>query len=487
MATAGFLGELGREFKEKKDKREAQDQEAKIALRDRKADEIEQAMANLRQRATLPPGQPGYLSPDALKYEMEQATKQLTSLYQPHEMPHLFKRLNKATGDAGVTASTKTATPGVEVAPGVTVPGHTTQIQLRPGMTLNEVLAAGAPAPEPNKYAVQRQQLKAAGFSDEQADHALRILVGVEPRETEAKTDFQVWREQNPDKPVEDWLKAKAENKPSTTGKKLAEPEIKDGIFFGVTDAKNGKRIPRQALEQDKKPADVDDATWAEAKSIYSDYKQGSKEKEDAAEAKFENQWKKMQQTVQNQLAEGDYKNAQKTITKAKEGLSDAIARVRTMDGNLQDALNGDQQAMISLVSNHIGMTLGAQKGARITRAVWEEAVESAPWLDVKAAKFNTKSGLLSGVTLTPDQMYQMVKLAHEKAGVIKQTLDDIKKDPDIQEALSIREKPQTAKGLKDKGKSLKRPKGATMKVPDKTGKLHWSNEKHEDLGLVEE
>lgn len=31
-----------------------------------------------------------------------------------------------------------------------------------------------------------------------------------------------------------------------------------------------------------------------------------------------------------------------------------------------------------------------------------------------------------------------------------------------------------------------KAPVGATMKVPDKNGKMHWSNDKHEDLGLVE-
>ena len=54
---------------------------------------------------------------------------------------------------------------------------------------------------------------------------------------------------------------------------------------------------------------------------------------------------------------------------------------MNTMDKNLKDALAGDQQAMLSLVANHIGMTLGAQKGARINQAVWNEAVESAPWL----------------------------------------------------------------------------------------------------------
>jgi hypothetical protein len=99
-----------------------------------------------------------------------------------------------------------------------------------------------------------------------------------------------------------------------------------------------------------------------------------------------------------------------------------AIDRTRTMDDNLKSALQGDQQAMISLVANHIGMTLGAQKGARINQAIWNEAVESTPWLARTNARFDSR-GYLSGVTLAPEQMRQMVQLAHEKMDVLKQHL----------------------------------------------------------------
>ena len=100
-----------------------------------------------------------------------------------------------------------------------------------------------------------------------------------------------------------------------------------------------------------------------------------------------------------------------------------AVDRTKTMDENLKNALQGDQQAMISLVANHIGMTLGAQKGARINQAVWNEAVESAPWLSRSGARFDSR-GFLSGVTLTSEQMRQMDRLAHEKVNVLKQHLD---------------------------------------------------------------
>ncbi len=84
--------------------------------------------------------------------------------------------------------------------------------------------------------------------------------------------------------------------------------------------------------------------------------------------------------------------------------------RLSQMQENLKDALKGDQQAMLSLLTNHIGMTLGLQKGARITKDILHEAQDSAPWLQKVAAKFDDR-GYLSGVTLTPDSMRQMVKL----------------------------------------------------------------------------
>ena len=85
--------------------------------------------------------------------------------------------------------------------------------------------------------------------------------------------------------------------------------------------------------------------------------------------------------------------------------------RSRSMAGSYPLALKGDQQAMMNLLTNHIGMTLGMQKGARITREILREAQESAPWLAKVDAKFD-KRGFLSGVTLTPEQMGQMMALS---------------------------------------------------------------------------
>ncbi len=115
-----------------------------------------------------------------------------------------------------------------------------------------------------------------------------------------------------------------------------------------------------------------------------------------------------------------------------------AQLRMETMDKNIRHALNGDQQAMLSLVAQHIGMTLGAQKGARINQAVWNEAVASAPWLQTVYAKaFHNDpetgdmvfDGWKGGVTLTPDQMRSMVDLAHEQVDTLKDSLDRLTKE----------------------------------------------------------
>jgi len=102
----------------------------------------------------------------------------------------------------------------------------------------------------------------------------------------------------------------------------------------------------------------------------------------------------------------------------------EAQTRLRIMEQNEKDALEGKQQAMLSLVANHIGMTLGAQKGARINQAVWNEAVESAPFLGRVAAQFGP-DGYLVGVKLTPDQIKQMVELAKERNDLQWQQVSD--------------------------------------------------------------
>lgn len=88
--------------------------------------------------------------------------------------------------------------------------------------------------------------------------------------------------------------------------------------------------------------------------------------------------------------------------------------RLQIMRANLADGLKGNQQAMLSLLANHLGMTMGVQKGARLNQAIIAEAQNSQPWLQGMEARFDDR-GYLTGVTLSPAQMEQMVGLGEQR------------------------------------------------------------------------
>lgn len=101
---------------------------------------------------------------------------------------------------------------------------------------------------------------------------------------------------------------------------------------------------------------------------------------------------------------------------KAYEPAVGSAERFNVMTQNYEDATkNNNQQAMLSLLYNHLGMTMGLQKGARMTQSIIEEAQKSQPWLQGIKAKFDPKTGYLSGVTLGPQQMRDMVSLAQDR------------------------------------------------------------------------
>jgi hypothetical protein len=110
--------------------------------------------------------------------------------------------------------------------------------------------------------------------------------------------------------------------------------------------------------------------------------------------------------------------------TKNMEPALESDTRFRVMKDSEQRAKQGDQQAQLNILANHLGMTQGLQKGARITQTLMNEAVASAPWLDRVVARGFHKDpdtgdwifdGYKSGVVLTPDQIDQMVSLGQTR------------------------------------------------------------------------
>jgi hypothetical protein len=101
-----------------------------------------------------------------------------------------------------------------------------------------------------------------------------------------------------------------------------------------------------------------------------------------------------------------------------------ANSRFLTMKESEPEAIKANQQAQLNIVTNHLGMTQGAQTGARIGKYTFEEALNSAPWLQVQVAKWFHQDpatgdyifdGYKSGVNLTPTQVHQMVDLAAQR------------------------------------------------------------------------
>jgi hypothetical protein len=121
---------------------------------------------------------------------------------------------------------------------------------------------------------------------------------------------------------------------------------------------------------------------------------------------------------------------------KAYEPALESAERFNVMTKNYEDAVkNNDQQAMLSLLANHLGMTMGLQKGARLNKDIIQEAIHSRPWLQGIGSKFD-KDGYLSGVTLTQPQMQQMVNLGRERFA------EDISKAKNIGDYQGITEGP---------------------------------------------
>ena len=111
----------------------------------------------------------------------------------------------------------------------------------------------------------------------------------------------------------------------------------------------------------------------------------------------------------------GEERGAKNDILKAYQPALDSSERMNVMTDAYEKAVKShDQQAMLNLLANHLGMTMGLQKGSRLTRDIIREAQQSTPWLKGLEARFDS-DGYLTGVTLTKPQMLQMVSLGQER------------------------------------------------------------------------
>jgi hypothetical protein len=118
-------------------------------------------------------------------------------------------------------------------------------------------------------------------------------------------------------------------------------------------------------------------------------------------------------------------------VAKAYDKYNGAVERYQVMKDSYARAKADptDQQAQLNLLANHIGMTMGLQQGARITQAIYNEAMGSVSWGAGIEAHFTGPPDPVTGeptldlnplhykkgVVLTQKQMDQMMPLAEKR------------------------------------------------------------------------
>lgn len=99
--------------------------------------------------------------------------------------------------------------------------------------------------------------------------------------------------------------------------------------------------------------------------------------------------------------------NQSATSLKVWAPAQDADTRLSIMEKAAKSGAQGD----VSLLFNHIGMTLSAQKGARITQTEIERAIKSRSVPEGLLAAYDS---VTTGKFLSPQQRTQMIQLARE-------------------------------------------------------------------------
>lgn len=118
--------------------------------------------------------------------------------------------------------------------------------------------------------------------------------------------------------------------------------------------------------------------------------------------------------------------DADKIFSKAQDDYGKRLSAMALMQQNYQEALGGNQQAQVSMLMQHIGMTAGTVPGAHQSRANIEEAEQSTPWISHYVNKWFHQDatgdyifdGPKGGINLTKPQMEQMLSLAKERVQV---------------------------------------------------------------------
>lgn len=132
------------------------------------------------------------------------------------------------------------------------------------------------------------------------------------------------------------------------------------------------------------------------------------------------------------------YKNLTKQATDAKKNFNDAATNLKTMLSTAKSAQEGNGPAQVGILSAYLKTIVGgAGSGVRINQAEWKAAQGTRPFLQGVQAKFSP-AGYMTGVTLSPSQVDQMVKEVQAKAVALHSTAQSAEKAAQDQLAADI-------------------------------------------------
>lgn len=390
-------------------------------------------------------------APEAANFvnQLSETVKNRNALYGPHETPALIARIQKFMGKTPAPAkldsrSAAYSSQGVlAAAPQSSAPAYTGE--------LGERMQALKVAADPNATPEQKAQAKAYLDSLDKTTTQPKLSPRGQFPSKDANGNSVMMEEFTDEsgnittKPIPG-MAAPAPPPPKpllpndTAGEYTVEDPNNGGKRYGSWN-KNDPSTPPEARQM------------IEAHEKFVADKQADEEKKtQAAEARRQAQDQAMldRQSIafQNSMKKGAYDDALKQVNAADTQARQAQDAVTSMTRSFQAAKSGDQATQLAILTNFIGSV--TQKGARLTKPLLDEASQSAPFLSKIGAKFDDNGSYLSGLTLTEDQMRDMIKQASDKAQTLKAHTDQLKTD--YQEQLH----PASPADLKSKAK----PKG---------------------------
>jgi hypothetical protein len=128
----------------------------------------------------------------------------------------------------------------------------------------------------------------------------------------------------------------------------------------------------------------------------------------------------------------------------AKKDFSNASTNLSMMLKTSDAAKKGDGSAQVGILANYLKTVVGGQgTGLRITKAEWDAAAKTRPWMTGIQATFSP-AGIMTGAAIAPSQVDQMIQEVHQKTKALHETYQSAQQAAHAPKAVTPKETPET-------------------------------------------